>query len=436
MVQRTKAGETEFPVVDASGFDFGTAMIPKEKYTCPAFMEREWAALWTKVWLLACREDAIPEPGDYYVHDVGRESILVVRQQDDTVRAFYNVCQHRGNRVAPPGLGHTDDTLKCGYHHWEYDLSGRISRIPDIETFPQGAPCHGLVELACDSWGSFVWFTMNPEPEPLLEYLQPLPDQLDRYHFERMIMTRDWTVEWDCNWKTSVDAFNESYHVQGIHPQLLYYLDDYKVRIDCFGRHSRYIVPFATVSHRVGETTEIPPLIKLIMRDADMDPADFDGRVEDVRRAVQHWKREHGPEAGLDYSELEDDQLTDDYNYLIFPNVTLNTHADDLMLFRHRPHPTDPNRMYFDLQNFRLLKSDEEPPRRRPRHRHFKHGEKSLGLVLDQDAANLPRVQAGMHSTAFEGLWLGKQETRIRHFHKVIADYLERGARDGGREGP
>ncbi|MDE0704902.1 MAG: Rieske (2Fe-2S) protein, partial [Rhodospirillaceae bacterium] len=151
-------------MVDASGFDFGTAMIPKEKYTCPAFMEREWAALWTKVWLLACREDAIPEPGDYYVHDVGRESILVVRQQDDTVRAFYNVCQHRGNRVAPPGLGHTDDTLKCGYHHWEYDLSGRISRIPDIETFPQGAPCHGLVELACDSWGSFVWFTMNPEP--------------------------------------------------------------------------------------------------------------------------------------------------------------------------------------------------------------------------------------------------------------------------------
>jgi len=423
-------------VVDASGFDFGTAMIPKEKYTCPAFMEREWAALWTKVWLLACREDAIPEPGDYYVHDVGRESILVVRQQDDTVRAFYNVCQHRGNRVAPPGLGHTDDTLKCGYHHWEYDLSGRISRIPDIETFPQGAPCHGLVELACDSWGSFVWFTMNPEPEPLLEYLQPLPDQLDRYHFERMIMTRDWTVEWDCNWKTSVDAFNESYHVQGIHPQLLYYLDDFKVRIDCFGRHSRYIVPFATVSHRVGETTEIPPLIKLIMRDADMDPADFDGRVEDVRRAVQRWKREHSPEVGLDYSELEDDQLTDDYNYLIFPNVTLNTHADDLMLFRHRPHPTDPNRMYFDLQNFRLLKSDEEPPPRRPRHRHFKHGEKSLGLVLDQDAANLPRVQAGMHSTAFEGLWLGKQETRIRHFHKVIADYLERDPRDGGREGP
>ncbi len=421
--------------METSGSDFGTAVIPKEYYTSPAFMEREWAALWTKVWLMACREDAIPEAGDHYVHDVGRESILVVRQRDGSVRAFFNVCQHRGNRVAPPGVGHTDDTLKCGYHHWEYDLNGRIRRIPDIETFPQGAPCHGLVELPCDSWGSFVWFTMNPEPEPLLEFLDPLPGQLDPYHFERMVMTRDWTVEWDCNWKTSVDAFNESYHVQGIHPQLLYYLDDFNVRIDCFDRHSRYIVPFATVSHRVSDTTEIPPLIKLIMREADMEPADFDGRVEDVRHAVQQWKREHGPAAGLDYTELSDDQLTDDYNYLIFPNVTLNTHADDLMLFRHRPHPTDPDRMFFDLQNFRLLKSDEEPPLRRPRHLQFRHGEKSLGRVLDQDAANLPRVQAGMHSAAFEGLWLGKQETRIRHFHKVIADYFGRHARDSRGEG-
>ena len=73
-------------------------------------------------------------------------------------------------------------------------------------------------------------------------------------------MTRDWTVEWDCNWKTSVDAFNESYHVQGIHPELLYYLDDYDVQIDTYGRHSRYLIPFATISHRVHETTEIPPL--------------------------------------------------------------------------------------------------------------------------------------------------------------------------------
>jgi phenylpropionate dioxygenase-like ring-hydroxylating dioxygenase large terminal subunit len=150
---------------------------------------------------------------------------------------------------------------------------------------------------------------------------------------------------------------------------------------------------------------------------------EFDGRVPEVRRAVQRWKRTHGAAQGLDYSELNDDQLTDDYHYMIFPNVALNTHADDLMLFRQRPHPTDPDKMFFDLMNFRLLKKDEEKPPL-PQHMQFKHGEKSLSLVLDQDAYNLPGVQRGMHSVGFPGLYIGDQELRIRHFHKVIDDYL------------
>ncbi|MFN6978769.1 MAG: SRPBCC family protein, partial [Gemmobacter sp.] len=109
--------------------------------------------------------------------------------------------------------------------------------------------------------------------------------------------------------------------------------------------------------------------------------------------------------------------------YFIFPNITMNTHADDLMLFRQRPHETDPDRMYFDVQMFRLLKAGEERPKK-PRNERFRHGERSMGLVIDQDAANLPGVQAGMHSAGFEGLWLGDQELRIRHFHKVLMDYV------------
>jgi hypothetical protein len=94
------------------------------------------------------------------------------------------------------------------------------------------------------------------------------------------------------------------------------------------------------------------------------------------------------------------------------------------MLFRQRPHETDPDKMYFDVQMFKLLKKDEEKPRRKPKNERFKHGERSMGLVIDQDAANLPGVQRGMHSEAYEGLWLGDQELRIRHFHKVLMDYV------------
>ena len=403
--------------------DLGWARIPKERYTSTEFMQLEWDRMWTKVWLLGGRASDIPEAGDYIATEIGRESVILIRQHDGTVRGFYNVCLHRGNRMRPEGVS-SMESLKCQYHHWEYDLDGSFKRIPDLDTFPQGAPpCRGLKEIACDTWGSFVWFSLNPNPEPLKDFLSPVNEHLEPYNFHKMALTRELTVEWDCNWKTSVDAFNESYHVQGIHPQLMWYLNDLDLQIDCLGKHNRYLIPFGTVSPRVRKPPSIPEPIKVIMKAAGMDPADYDAPIDNIRRDVQMHMRKHGASKGKDYSRLNDDQLTDDYHYLIFPNVTMNTHADDLMLFRQRPHASDPNKMYYDIWTFELVPEGQEWPDR-PRHQRFRYGEKSIGLVLDQDAQNLPNVQAGMHSAGFEGLWLGKQELRIRHFHKVLDDYV------------
>lgn len=138
---------------------------------------------------------------------------------------------------------------------------------------------------------------------------------------------------------------------------------------------------------------------------------------------MQLFKRQHGAAQGRDYSELNDDQLTDDYHYTIFPNVSLNVHADDIMMFRQRPHATDPNKMLYDVWLFELVPEGAPWPAR-PKHRRFRHGDRSIGQVLDQDAYNLPTVQLGMRSDAFKGLWLSDQELRIRHFHKVLDDYI------------
>lgn len=397
-------------------------IIAKERYTSPDFMKLEWERMWTKVWLLGASEHDLKEPGDYVVTEHGPESILLVRQNDGRVRAFYNVCQHRGNRLRGVGCG-SASSFQCAYHHWEYNLDGSFKRIPDLETFPQGAPSRGLEELPCDTWGSFVWYSFDPDVMPLREYLGVIPAHLDPYQFHKMAPSRDVTVEWDCNWKTSVDAFNESYHVQGIHPQLLWYLDDLDIQIDCYERHNRYLIGFGTLSPRVRVPNTIPEPMKTIMKGAGMDPADYEGRVTDIRRDVQQFKRKHGPTQGKDYSRLNDDQLTDDYHYMIFPNVTLNVHADDCWLFRQRPHPTDPNKMFFDIWTFDLVPDGKQWPER-PEHKQFAHGDKSIGLVLNQDAANLPGVQAGMNSRGYRGLWLGKQELRIRHFHKTLDDYV------------
>ena len=146
-----------------------------------------------------------------------------------------------------------------------------------------------------------------------------------------------------------------------------------------------------------------------------------------IRADVQKHKRVHGATQGKDYSSLNDDQLTDDYHYTIFPNVTMNVHADDLMLFRQRPHPDNPNKMLFDYFTYELPDNDFDwETYKKPIHKKFKHGETSLGLVINQDAYNLPFVQKGMNSNGYEGLWLGNQELRIRHFHKTLEDYLEK----------
>ena len=119
----------------------------------------------------------IPTPGDYVVTEIGRESIIVVRQADGGVRAFYNVCQHRGNRLrpaaaVPPGSAHRSSVPT---------ITGNTTSTVRTGASPTSTPSrkarrqHGLREVKCDEWGSFVWFSMNPEAEPLAEFLRPDP---------------------------------------------------------------------------------------------------------------------------------------------------------------------------------------------------------------------------------------------------------------------
>ncbi len=415
------------PVEHVPPPDMGHDPIPKDKYVSPDYLELEWQAMWRKVWLLGALERDLAEPGDYVCTEIGRESVILVKQKNGDVRAFFNVCPHRGNRIVAPGLSEEPvDTLKCSYHGWEYALSGRFVNIPNRELFPQGIPCSGLKEVPCKVWNNFVWFTLDSDPVPFDEYMAPLKNHFEPYHFDRMVLTRDVTMEWHCNWKTSVDAFNETYHVAATHPQLLWYLHDQDVQIDCYDKHSRYLVPFGVTSPAIKRIPEIPPPLKFMLAEAGLDPASYDGPVNGIRKKVQSHLRKHAATEGRDYSDLNDDQLTDDYNYLVFPNITFNTHADHLMLFRHRPHAFDPNKMYFDVWMLEYLVDEEEIPEERPRHRYYQYGEKSLGMVIDQDGANLPNVQLGMNSEAYDGLWLGDLEVRIRHFHETLDDYVRR----------
>lgn len=404
----------------------GYDMIPAERYTSKDFMKLEWEKMWAKAWLMGCREDAIPNPGDYITTDIGTESIVITRDEQGGVNAFYNVCSHRGNQVAYGQCGHAK-TFKCAYHLWEYNLKGELINVPDSETFPQGAPKEklGIRNLKCDTWGGFVWFNMHDECESLQDFLGMIPEHLDPYNFGKMSLVRDLTVEWNCNWKASVDAFNEAYHVLGTHPQIASMLEDYDVQIDCYERHNRYLIPFGCVTTHDPDGTQITDALRSFAESHGLDMSSYKGDGLGVRRAIQKHLRDNGKKMGYDFSQLNDDQLTDDYHYMIFPNITLNIHANSFMLFRQRPHESDPNKMYFDVQNYTLIPEGQPIPEP-PQHRSFKYGEDTLGEVLDQDASNLGMVQRGMNSRGFRGLWISNQELRVRHLHKTVDDYVYR----------
>jgi phenylpropionate dioxygenase-like ring-hydroxylating dioxygenase large terminal subunit len=140
----------------------GDHPIQGHRYTAREFFAREWEQMWTKVWLLLGRESEIAQAGDWQMEEVGPESFLMVRQDDGSVKAFYNVCQHRGNRLVFHDQGNADHFV-CAYHGWAWHRSGRLDWVKDEEDFPQGSPCRALKmkEVRCETFAGFVWVNMD-----------------------------------------------------------------------------------------------------------------------------------------------------------------------------------------------------------------------------------------------------------------------------------
>ena len=236
------------PLEKAPDPDLGAEPIPKTRYTSRELMQREWDGMWTRTWLLAGRESDVSRPGDYFTFEIGSESFLVVRQGDGSLHASYNVCLHRGLRLVEPGRGNAT-LFRCGFHGWVYGRDGALRAMTDAASFPPDLGRDGLClrPVRCDTWGGFVFVSMDPEAPPLLDHLGVIPDHLDAYHFEEQSIFQDVTLEIDCNWKTCVDAFNEAYHVQTTHPDMLGYSDDVDVQTDCYERHRADDYRFATM---------------------------------------------------------------------------------------------------------------------------------------------------------------------------------------------
>ncbi|MGH8139909.1 MAG: aromatic ring-hydroxylating oxygenase subunit alpha [Steroidobacteraceae bacterium] len=198
-----------------------TGPVPVAPYISAAYFQLERERIFGDAWLLACHESEIPEPGDFLVKEIPlfRSSVVIVRGTDQRVRAFYNVCKHRGNKVVcQQGYGHKKAFL-CRFHGWTYALDGRLRGIPESDRFPGvDRKEHGLQRYTMDLWNGFVFINAAAAPaKGLREYLGSLADALDPYPFSSMVPLSHHSATLRTNWKVGVNAFQEAYHVPTVH---------------------------------------------------------------------------------------------------------------------------------------------------------------------------------------------------------------------------
>jgi nitrite reductase/ring-hydroxylating ferredoxin subunit len=424
-----------------------------EPYFSEAYARAEGDQLWSKVWQHACRLEDIPHVGDFFTYDILGDSIIIVRTAPDKVVAHHNVCMHRGRRLME-GCGRATQFV-CRFHGWRWNLDGENAHVVERADWGDALSPERirLRPVQADTWGGWVWINMDPDCVPLREYLEPAAELLDPFQFERMrYRWRQW-VHFDCNWKTAMEAFIESYHVEGTHPQLMAYADFYTWSQVC-GLHSVHgfaereerdvaqanniIRPgkgqdvrrsTAELQHEVmstvnASTTET--LVKAAARLVDELPegtppgevmAHFmeSARRDDAARGVI-WPTidpEHYAKTGIDWH--------------IFPNMSIQHGYSFALVYRVRPaEDANPNRCIFEVAVLELFPEGQEP---KTEWVYADATEANWRKVLAQDFANMALVQKGMRSRAFPGpLPNPKQERPVANFHRNLANYMGMGA--------
>jgi phenylpropionate dioxygenase-like ring-hydroxylating dioxygenase large terminal subunit len=415
--------------------------ITPERYISREYARLEWSRMWMRTWHIGGMAYQAPEPGDYLVADLGAESIIIVRQEEGRLRAFYNVCVHRGTRLLAGPDGHAAQ-ITCPYHGWQFNHAGRCTFVPDAGDFPKGDPTRTmqLTELRCEELFGLVWFTMDANAPPLRDYLGPaVVSDIGAYRMEEMVRVLNMSAQADCNWKIITDNFNEAYHVQVLHPQLAPYIESFgeACQFDLLENgHNRGWFPAHRPGTKFRGASAAEPLVSL-MSEWGLDAGKYtgDGAHERIRLDIQRQKRKLGPSRGFEhYERLADFQLTDYIIYNLFPNSVLTVGPDGVQLLRPRPHPSDPEKCLFDhwwmvprIKGRQFTPSPaggpDLPVEDAPLEL-IRYGEKTLGTTSDQDLSIAAIQQVGLHSAGFVHHHLCHQERRVQNFHERLNDYL------------
>jgi phenylpropionate dioxygenase-like ring-hydroxylating dioxygenase large terminal subunit len=340
--------------------------IPARWYTDPGFLEAERRSVFGGTWQCVGHADAVAAPGSFLACEITGEPVLVARDQSACLRAFSNVCRHRGSVLAQ-GQG-SARVIRCPYHAWTYALDGSLLGQPEfegVEDWDRSQVC--LPQYRVEAWGPFLFVNLDPAAPPLAETLGAIPTEaaamgcpIDRLRFS---CRRDYVIH--CNWKVYIDNYLEGYHLPAAHPSLFRELDYAQYRVETFRYYSSQIAPI-----RAGGGAE---------------PRRYQHTAAD-RSALYYW---------------------------IFPNFMLNLYPDNLSSNLILPMGPDRTLTIFEWFSFgadvaqaTIDFSDE---------------------IQQEDIKICESVQKGLHSRSYsQGRFSVKRENGVHHFHGLLAEFLRR----------
>jgi nitrite reductase/ring-hydroxylating ferredoxin subunit len=421
----------------------GSEPIEASSYTSEDFARLEREKMWPYVWQFAAREEDLPDPGDFVVYENVGRSWLVSRQDDGSVRAFHNVCLHRGRKLRTEDG--SADKFVCPFHGFAWTKDGVYEGNPCPWDFTHLKPDEmKLPEAEVGRWGGYIFLREEQGGPSLKEFLAPLPEHFKRWRHEECTTVIWVAKEVPANWKVTAEAFMESWHTIVTHPQILPFTGDANSAYWFWGDNVNVnLVPFGVLSPHldpVGKSEQwiVDEFIKYNGRSSDnYDPSGDPYAVSvpeglTAREALgAAMRKSYTEQSGYDHSEATDAELIDALVYNVFPNFAPWGGFMPNIVYRWRPGKT-PDTCLMEVRILARVKKGEPIPRSVPMH--FLGADEKwtaaaeiggLGDVFEQDMDNLPYVQQGLHASKNGKVQLGDyQEIRIRQFHQTLRKYI------------
>jgi nitrite reductase/ring-hydroxylating ferredoxin subunit len=437
--------------------DLGVRTVDPARYTSAEFFQREVDDLWSRVWQLACLEQDIPNVGDTIVYEIVDWSFLVVRSAPDRIQAFWNSCRHRGRKLRTNDCAAAKvPEFRCPFHGLAWNLDGTFKEIPrsfEWDMDHMRADEFGLPEVRCDTWDGFVFINPDDDAGPLADHIGDLAKHFERWPFANRWKAAHIAKVIPANWKTTAEAFLESFHVVATHPQMFAGLlggDGSSCEYDVYSggdaMFNRMILngpmPNPNLPYEVTEEELIEEMffrggVQTENGDAAAEATDPTASAEQsalgsTAREVMTQFGGRGSAQGMTVAGSPPTlvEKTSSIQYFLFPNVCPWSGS---IFYRFRPYGRETEKAIMEVMFLVHHPADTPRPPAAPMHWLSEEQDWTeaaelgpLAEIFNQDSANLPHVQRGLHSARHPLTLTVYGDSRIAHLHHLLDRFLDR----------